>query len=415
MPTPLATTVFPGVKEYGVISRELTPGAGINSGTLVLPTTLQGDKYSPDEKPVFLDDKSLVGSMTDQGNVIAGTAQSEWDFGGPVFLDQIPHVLYNLMGDYTATGATGSGSTTTTGSSNIPGATTLTVTAGTGFTIGQAIQVGTGTTAEVVVASGAGTSTTIPTANTPLRFNHAAATTVAGVVAPFVHVFSLYNGTNGQPVTHNVDFYSGVPATTGTRRYSYWCCSGVDFDMNTEQLFTHQTKGESFLSQVAAATPTQTVSTVLAQPNWKVSVALGGVLPGSAVNDIQSPSISLARQLKAEFTGDGSQSPFVIVRNSFNITGKFSRVAQDESAILNMLNNTQQQLQLVIDNGLTGANHLKFQLDMQVAQYSSAKMNTQEAILYDVEFKGVRNTTNAGASGGVSPGMITITNAIPTY
>lgn len=414
MPTPLATTVFPGVKEYGVISRELTPGAGINSGTLVLPTTLQGDKYTPDEKPVFLDDKSLVGSMTDQGNVIAGTAQSEWDFGGPVFLDQIPHVLYNLMGDYTTTGAAGSGSTTLT-APVAAGATTATVTAITGFSSGQAVQLGTGTTAEVVVLSAAPSGSTLTFTGTPARLAHASAQTVAGVIAPFVHVFSLYNGTNGQPVTHNVDFYSGIPASTGTRRYSYWCCSGVDFDMNTEQLFTHQTKGMSFLSQVAASTPTQTVSAVLAQPNWKVSVGLGGVLPGNAVNDIQSPSISLARQLKAEFTGDGSQSPFVIVRNSFNITGKFSRVAQDESAILNMLNNTQQQLQLIIDNGLTGANHLKFQLDMQVAQYSSAKMNTQEAILYDVEFKGVRNTTNAGASGGVSPGMITITNAIPTY
>jgi hypothetical protein len=414
VPTPLATTVFPGVKEYGVISRELTPAAGINSGTLVLPTTLQGDKYEPDEHPVFLDDKSLVGSMTDQGNVIAGTAQSEWDFGGPVFLDQIPHVLYNLMGDYTATGAAGSGSTTLT-AQVAAGATTATVASITGFSSGQAVQLAGTSGTEVVVLSAAPSGSTLTFTGTPARFLHANGAAVTGVVAPFVHVFSLYNGTNGQPVTHNVDFYSGVPLTTGTRRYSYWCCSGVDFDMNTEQLFTQQTKGMSFLSQVAAATPTQQVSAVFAQPNWRVQTALGGPLPGSAINDVQSPSISIARQLKAEFTGDGSQSPFVIVRNSLNITGKFTRVAQDESAILNMLNNTQQQLQIVIDNGLAGAAHLKFQLDMQLAQYSAAKMNTQEAILYDVEFKGVRNTTNAGISGGVSPGMITITNAVPTY
>ena len=415
MPTPFAATVFPGVKEFAVINRESVPGGLLNSGTLLLPTTLQADKYDPDEKPVFIDDKSLVGSMTDQGNVIAGTATSEFDFNGEVFLDQFPHLLYNIMGDYTATGAVGSGSTTTTGSANTPGATTLNVTAISGFSSGQAIQVGTGTTAEIVIASAAPSGTTIPITNTPLRFNHAAASTVAGVVAPFVHVFSLYNGTNGQPVTHTMQFYSGIPATFGTRNYAYWCASGVDLDFNVEQLFTHQTKGMSFLSSIPAATPTQTLTSVVAQPNWRVQMGLGGTVGTNPINDIQSPSISLARQLKAEFTNDGSQSPFVIVRNSFNITGKFSRVAQDESAILNMLNNTQQQLQLILDNGLTGANHLKFQLDMQVAQYSAAKMNTQEAILYDVDFKGVRNTTNAGASGGVSPGMITITNAVPTY
>src|SRR5487761_1132396 len=369
---PIAANVFPGVKEYAVISRESTPGGTLESGSLYLPTTLQADKYEPDEKPTFLDDKSLVGSMTDAGNVIAGTAISDFGFSGPVFMDQMPHLLYNIMGDYTATGAAGTGSTTL-GAAVAAGATTATVAAITGFSSGQAVQIGT-VHPEIVVLSAAPSGTTITFTGTPARFAHANADPVTGVVAPFVHVFSLYNGTNGQPVTHNLDFYSGIPATTGARRYSYYCMSGLDFSLNPEQLFTQTTKGTSMLSNVAAATPVQQLTSVLAQPGWRTKVGIGGPVSTNQITDVMTPDITIARAIKPYFTADGSQSPFAIVRDSLNITGKFSRFAQDESPMLNMLNNTQQQLQLIISNGLTGAALLQAQFDMQVAQYDSTKL-----------------------------------------
>jgi hypothetical protein len=72
----------------------------------------------------------------------------------------------------------GSPSTTTTGTSNTQGATTLTVASGTLFTSGSWVVVDSGSVdggAEVVQASGAGGSTTIPlAAASPLRLTHAA-------------------------------------------------------------------------------------------------------------------------------------------------------------------------------------------------------------------------------------------------
>jgi hypothetical protein len=84
----------------------------------------------------------------------------------------------------------GSPSTTTSGTSNTAGATTLNVASGTAFsTVGAFVVVDSGDVdggAEVVVSGGAGTSGTIPlNAATPLRLTHAAGTTVqTGTLGP---------------------------------------------------------------------------------------------------------------------------------------------------------------------------------------------------------------------------------------
>ena len=75
----------------------------------------------------------------------------------------------------------GSPSTTTSGTANTQGATTLTVAAGTGFTSGSYIVVDSSSVdggAELLTCSSAGSGTSIPIANTPLRLTHAAGASV---------------------------------------------------------------------------------------------------------------------------------------------------------------------------------------------------------------------------------------------
>ncbi len=76
----------------------------------------------------------------------------------------------------------GSPSTTTSGTSNVQGATALTLASGTAFsTVGAFIVIDSTSVdggAEVVTVSSAGSSTSIPVANTLLRLTHAAGATV---------------------------------------------------------------------------------------------------------------------------------------------------------------------------------------------------------------------------------------------
>src|ERR1035441_8809916 len=185
-------TIFPGDRQWAGVARELI------TGTPVAPViTVPVDKPEPDDKPTFLQDKGMRGSMGEEYGEILGTEIADFSFNGNVYLDNIGHFLFNLMGDYSATGSTPTNSTTFTAPLAV-GATTGTLTSSTGYSVSSVAQIGSGSTAEVVQFTGlAGSVATW--ANNPCRYAHATTPAVATVVAPFTHTFSLLNSGNGQP------------------------------------------------------------------------------------------------------------------------------------------------------------------------------------------------------------------------
>lgn len=410
--TTIVGNVIPVSEEWLGLGREAAGATGV----VVAPSaTIPVEKIEPENKYNMLEDNTLRGMMANLFSVTGGTQSAEVDFAGPVYLDTIGHVLLNLLGDYAAVGTTGTGSTTTTGT-NAAGATALTVTAITGFSTGQAIQIGTGANAQVAVISATPTGTSIPIANTPLRNSVAAATTVAGVVAPFTHTFSLLNSSPGQPPTHTITHYNGMTGTFLAAQYAYWCASQVAFTMDAEKLFTHDTKGMSYFRAAAASAVTNNFSTVQVYPSWRFSVGIGGPASGGTlVNDVATASLDITRALKARWTASGQQAPYVIGRNGITISGKFTEIAQSEQPLIYLLNNSQPQIQLAATNGLSGANLLAITFNMQIGAYETVKQNNNEFIEWETSFKAVANATNAGGSGGQSPIQVIIQNAVPTY
>src|SRR6266567_1416301 len=97
----VTSIVFPETQEWVGIAAELVAGTVVNPAV-----TIPVEKAEPDEKPVWLTDKSL---------------------NGPVYLDTIGHLLRNIFGDYAATGSTPTNATTFTGALAV-GATTGTLT-----------------------------------------------------------------------------------------------------------------------------------------------------------------------------------------------------------------------------------------------------------------------------------------------
>jgi hypothetical protein len=406
---PVTSIVFPEALEWLGVARELV------AGIIVAPTvTIPVEKADPDEKPVFLIDKALRGMMGTTYGVIIGTESAELDFNGPVFIDTLGHYLFNIFGDYSATGSTPTSATTFTAPLAV-GATTGTLTSAAGYTSSSIVQIGSGATAEVVQFTNlAGSNATW--ANNPIRFAHSGTPAATVVAAPFTHTFSLLNSGNGQPITHTMTFHSGIPASTGARQYAYWCASEIELALDAQQLFMQATKGMSFIGAIAGVTPTNTLNTSAAQAVWEAKVGIAGPASGGTlINDVVSANYTIQRALKGYWTASGQQTPYVIARNGIEIVGKFTELAQSEQPMLNMLNNTQPQVQIVISNGLAGANLLSVTMNCQVAAYDTVKLQSNEEITYDVNFKGVMNTTNAGGSGGMSPGSVILVNAVPTY
>src|SRR5690242_10096100 len=93
-------TTYPSAKTFLGLAKETTPG------TPVAPAfTLPLEKFEPEDKPTWLDDKSLVGSMVEVRGRQQGVEHTEWSASGPYFGDGIGFLLNNLLGDLTTTGS----------------------------------------------------------------------------------------------------------------------------------------------------------------------------------------------------------------------------------------------------------------------------------------------------------------------
>lgn len=386
------------------------------NGIIVAPTaTIPVEKIDPEDKLNLLYDNSIRGIMANTFSATPGTENAELSFGGPVYLDVIGNILLNLLGDYSATGSTPASATTFT-APLAAGATTGTLTSPTGYTSNSIVQIGSGATAEVVQLTGlAGSVATW--ANNPCRFAHTGTPAAAVVAAPFTHTFSLLNsGNRGQPQTHTITHFNGLTGSFGAAQYAYWCASQLAVNMDAEKLFTHETKGTSYLQQPATGAVTNAFSTVPVFPNWQFKVGIGGpAAGGTLVNDLAMNSLTIDRTVKPYWTSSGQQQPYAIGRNAVKVTGKFTEIAQNATPMSNYLNGTQQQLQFLATNGLAGANLLAITFNMQIAALTTTKLQNNEVIEYETNYTAIDNATNAGGSGGQSGISVVIQNAVPTY
>lgn len=95
-----AQTTYPSAKQFLGLAKETTPG------TPVAPVaTLPIEKFEPEDKPKWLDDKALRGSMVEVYGRQQGVIISEFSGSGPWFADMGGYLLNNILGDLTTTGA----------------------------------------------------------------------------------------------------------------------------------------------------------------------------------------------------------------------------------------------------------------------------------------------------------------------
>lgn len=410
------------------VVKEATPGVVPGSVGVPVPLT----SFKPANKPVWLEDESFQGSMGDFYGVYQGPLIGAVDLGGHMFGDTFGHFLYNLLGDYTVTG-TAASPAAVTNAALTAGATALPVASGgTSFTTGMYLwleDTGTPAANEVVMVTATGSATSIPV--TATRFAHLTAMPFTSTTAPYVHVFSLLNGSVGaangpaQGPTHCLTDRQGV-AANGAEQYAYACMSEIVLTGNSEKLLDWTGKAVTAARATAgSAVGTTNVSSVNPYPSWRTVTGIGGVASGGTlVKDIAEHTITLSRAVKAYNTEQGSQQPFIIARGKQGAQGKITiSPAIDDSSLIAMLANTQPQLQFVSSNGLSGTSLVKVQVDIVLAAYETADINdASELFGFDVDFKcvhtaaaGAGSVTTTGASGGKGAVKVTITNAIPTY
>src|SRR5712691_6254634 len=127
------TTIQPVAEREVYIIKETTPGTIPGTVGVPVPVTV----FKPSDTPNWLDDESMAGNMTDVQGSYQGPLIASQDIGGHATLDILPHFLYNLLGDYTASG-TAAAPSGTTSAPLAAGASAITVTSGgASFTTGM--------------------------------------------------------------------------------------------------------------------------------------------------------------------------------------------------------------------------------------------------------------------------------------
>jgi len=403
----------PNPTTYASARQKIGLAVETTQGTAVAPTVMMPvDKFDPEDKPAWIDDNAMRGSMTEVYNKIQGVKHAEFDIGGPAFFDTLGYLLANIFGDVVYSGTyTGSG-TTTMSSSASAGATTISTAASIAAT--TVIQIDTGVSSEVrTVNSVSGSGPYTLTLNMALSIAHNSGVTVKPITTPYSTGFSLLNSGAAQPSSLSITDYQGPTASTGTRVYPGCCLSELTLKGTPESsVLEFDAKGMGWPSASAAAFSTSP-STALPQAAWRSQVGLNGTVSGAPILTVNEFEVTIKRELELIYTAQNSQNPYFIQRGNLTASGKLNAVVNDETFLTYLISNTQPQLQIIVSNVLSGANLLALQVDVQQAAFTDSKIGRgKAAVEYGAGYDAVANTVNAGQSGGFSPISLTLQNAV---
>jgi hypothetical protein len=234
----------------------------------------------------------------------------------------------------------------------------------------------------------------------------------AAVSGVYPHTFGLLNSGSGQPPTHTFIDSQQLTATVGARAYPGACLSELTLSGNTEGLFQIDGKATSYPSAAASAAMTNTPTAEQVIPAWRSTVSIAG----SSAPNISEWSITIARELAPMWTANGTQAPYVIGRGPVKVSGKLTFVAIDESPLTTgLLTNQQPALVVTVNNGGSTGALRELALTMTKAAYTDAGQKRDTLLGWDVSFSAMANSTDAAASGGLSPIKAVLKNAVTDY
>ena len=216
-----------------------------------------------------------------------------------------------------------------------------------------------------------------------------------------------------QPPTYSYYDFSGVPAGSGARVYSYACYSEVSITGTSEGLLEWDGKITALASQIAGSTPPVIISPVMPQPSWVSTVALAG----SGTLNTASWKLTLTRKVAPKFTDQGTQDPFAIPRGYAEASLAFDfDPLSDELQLIDYYANTQPACSIVAGNNLPGTQAASLTITANQLGFTDGALEDGKDVFAASETaKLVANTVNAGPSGGYSPLVVTLANAIVNY
>ena len=229
-----------------------------------------------------------------------------------------------------------------------------------------------------------------------------------GASAPYTHNIALKNSVgaagDAQPKALTInDYYSAA-----NRQYAGQQCVELEMTFNIDGMLEYTAKLAGFPSSTGSI-PTISVSGVLPTAVWAGSATIGGTPIGNNITG----SIKMVRKHAVIHTINGLQAPYAIFVGALTVEGKLTFTMEDDTQLLNYLNNSQPTVLYSWTVG-SGAGLTSVAFSAAKSAYINASRDaSKEYMEIMVDFKGLGNTTNVGATTGYSPIKWTLQNAKP--
>jgi hypothetical protein len=228
---------------------------------------------------------------------------------------------------------------------------------------------------------------------------------IAGASAPYTHTMAVKNSGNGQATSYTLTDFNAINA----RQFAGAQFGSLEFKFSADGLLEYTAMAQGYAS-ATATTPTPSFSAITPTPVWVGTTTIGGTLS----TKLTEGSVTIQRELTPIFSVAGSQNPYQIFQGAVEVEGSLKLIMEDDSDLTRYLTNTQPSLALDFSQG-TGASLTQLLLTITKCAFVVAKVDrSNDYVELDVNFKGIANTTDVGASGGFSPIKVTVKNAKST-
>jgi hypothetical protein len=228
---------------------------------------------------------------------------------------------------------------------------------------------------------------------------------ITGASAPYTHTMAVKNSTNGQATSYTLTDFNAINA----RQYAGSQFGSLEFKFSADGLLEYTAMAQGYGSAVGT-TPTPSFSAITPVPVWVGTTTIAG----SLTTKLTEGSVSIKRALTPIFSVDGSQTPYQIFQGAVEVDGSLKLIMEDDADLTRYLTNTQPSLALDFSQG-AGATLTQLLLTMTKCAFVVAKVDrSNDWVELDVNFKGIANTTDVGASLGYSPIKVTLKNAKAT-
>lgn len=229
--------------------------------------------------------------------------------------------------------------------------------------------------------------------------------TNTGTTAPYSSAMSLKNSGNGQPTTHSVNDYS-VAANEGVAGVKW---TDLEIKWTADGLLEFDAKGTG-LSVATQVKPTASITAVLPTPAWVGSLTIGG----TAMSKSSDGSVKFQRKFEVLKLINGTQIPTSVFLGPLAVTGKYKAVMDDQTELTRYLTNTQPVWLMNFQQG-AGAAATQLQIQCSQAAYDvdpTIDQSPGKPVTIEASFTAIANSTDAGASGGLSPCKVTVQSAV---